>query len=127
MKTTEFFLPSRHDQLPLSVMLLEPEGPPIGIFQISHGMCEHKERYLPLMEFLGSKDYVCIIHDHRGHGQSVYSEEDYGFFYEKGTAGLIQDLAQITHHIRRQYPTLPLYLLGHKMCIRDRCEHVYIT
>ena len=55
MKTTEFFLPSRHDQLPLSVMLLEPEGPPIGIFQISHGMCEHKERYLPLMEFLGSK------------------------------------------------------------------------
>ena len=115
MKITEFFLPSRHDELPLSVMLAEPEAPGVGVFQISHGMCEHKERYLPLMEFLCSKGYLCIIHDHRGHGQSVYSEEDYGYFYEKGAAGLIQDLAQVTRYARKHAPELPLYLLGHSM------------
>ena len=115
MKTTEFFLSSRHDQLPLSVRILEPETPPVGIVQILHGMCEHKERYLPFMEFLGSKGYVCIIHDHRGHGQSIRNTEDYGFFYDKGAAGLIQDAAQINRHIRRQFPGLPIYLLGHSM------------
>lgn len=115
MKTTEFFLPSRHDQLPLSVLILEPVVSPVGIVQILHGMCEHKERYLPFMEFLISKGYVCIIHDHRGHGQSIRSEEDHGFFYEKGAAGLIQDAAQVNRYIGRQFPDLPLYLLGHSM------------
>ena len=115
MKSTECFLSSRHDQLPLSVMTLEPESQPVGVLQISHGMCEHKERYLPLMKLLCSKGYVCVIHDHRGHGQSVRSTEDYGYFYEKGALGLIQDLAQITHYARKQYPALPVYLLGHSM------------
>lgn len=115
MKKTECFIPSRHDRLPLSVMLLEPEDRPVGVVQLSHGMCEHKERYLPLMEYLCSKGYACVIHDHRGHGQSVYCADDYGYFYEKGAAGLIQDLAQITHEARRRYEGLPLFLLGHSM------------
>ena len=39
------------------------------IVQISHGMCEHKERYIDFVNFLSNQGYLCIIHDHRGHGK----------------------------------------------------------
>ena len=40
------------DGLKLSFIYAEPAAAPRGIVQIAHGMCEHKERYIPLMEFL---------------------------------------------------------------------------
>ena len=71
-------LNSFYDGVELSVAVLEPEGAPKGIFQISHGMAEHKERYFPFMEYLAGNGYVCVIHDHRGHGASVKSPEALG-------------------------------------------------
>ena len=55
---------SDFDQLPLDVIVLRPAHPK-GIIQISHGMCEHKERYLDFMEYLYHLGYVCLIHDHQ--------------------------------------------------------------
>ncbi|MCR5313563.1 MAG: lysophospholipase, partial [Bacteroidaceae bacterium] len=62
---------SLSDDIPLSVLVIEPKGrEPIGIFQIVHGMCEHKERYINFMEFMSNKGFICVIHDNRGHGES---------------------------------------------------------
>ena len=81
MSTTErITLNSAFDGLPLSVMLVRPEGEPRCLVQLAHGMCEHKERYQPFMEFLASRGCLCVIHDHRGHGASVRSAEDLGYF-----------------------------------------------
>lgn len=54
------------DGLRLAMLISEPVGEPKGIVQIVHGMCEHKERYIPFMEYLSAHGYVCAIHDHRG-------------------------------------------------------------
>lgn len=63
---------SRVDELKLSAIYMQPDQKPCkGIVQILHGMSEHKERYLPFMEFLAECGYASIIHDHRGHGESV--------------------------------------------------------
>lgn len=35
------------DGLQLSLIYSEPSDAPKGIVQIAHGMCEHKERYIP--------------------------------------------------------------------------------
>ena len=105
---------SDFDQLPLDVIVLRPAHPK-GIIQISHGMCEHKERYLDFMEYLYHLGYVCLIHDHRGHGQSVLKDEDLGYFYQDGDIGIVEDLHQLTLWIHQQYPDLPLYLFGHSM------------
>ena len=43
-----------------------PAVEPRGIIQIVHGMCEHKERYFPLMEFLRDKGFLVVAHDHHG-------------------------------------------------------------
>ena len=50
-----FTVPSEHDRLPLSVTTVLPDRKPEALVQIAHGMAEHKERYLPLMEALAAQ------------------------------------------------------------------------
>jgi len=105
---------SEFDQLPLDVLIMSPSHPK-GIVQIVHGMCEHKERYIDFMEFLNQQGYVCIIHDHRGHGKSIQNKDDLGYFYHNGHIGIVEDVHQLTLMIKKRYPHLPLYLFGHSM------------
>lgn len=117
MQTIEEKIKSKCDGLELSIMITIPEEKQIvkGIFQISHGMAEHKKRYLPFMEFLSSKGYICVIHDHRGHGESIKEEKDLGYFYDKTANYIVEDLHQVTQYIKNKYQDLPVYLFGHSM------------
>ena len=116
MKKTECFtLESARDGLPLSLMLLEPEGEVRALVQLSHGMVEHKERYLPFMRYLAEHGCACVINDHRGHGASVHSADDLGYFYQDGDGALVDDLHQITLWMRTRWPGVPLILFGHSM------------
>ena len=56
---------SLFDGLTLSILILKPKGKIKGIVQIAHGMAEHKERYIPFMEFLNDNWYIAVIHDNR--------------------------------------------------------------
>ncbi len=106
---------SRQDGLKLDVCIMEPKGNPKGIVQISHGMAEHKSRYYPFMEFLTEKGYICVIHDHRGHGKSVKSKEDYGYFYTEDYHYIVEDLFQVTEYVHDLYPDLEITLFSHSM------------
>ena len=64
MKSEEIVIKSQHDDLELGVNLRIPENP-VGIVQIVHGMAEHKERYIPFMEYLAEQGYVVIIQDRK--------------------------------------------------------------
>ena len=111
-----FTLPSNADHLNLSVLTVEPDNAaPCGLLQLAHGMAEHKERYLPFMKFMAEHGYACIINDHRGHGASVKSEKDLGYFYAGGADAVVEDLHQITQYFRGQHPGLKLFLFGHSM------------
>ena len=105
---------SHHDNLKLSALSVCPEHPK-AVVQLAHGMCEHKERYLPFMRFLAENGYAAFIHDHRGHGESVLDKGDLGYFYDGGARALIDDMHLITEHIQSVYPSLPLALFGHSM------------
>lgn len=116
MPTTEFItLNSEFDGLPLSLMVVRPEGEVRGLVQLAHGMCEHKERYLPFMTYLAERGCLCVINDHRGHGASVRSPQDWGYFYKDGDEGVVQDLHQITLWLRERNPGRKLILFGHSM------------
>lgn len=101
--------------LALTITIPDEDIPVKGIVQISHGMAEHKERYYPFMEFLADNGYIGVINDHRGHGDSVKSEEDLGYFYDENGKYIVEDLHQITKEIKKEYPDLPVYLFGHSM------------
>ena len=115
IKKYESAICSWQDGLELSLLWLEPETEPKGILQISHGMSEYKERYLPFMEYLAKRGYICAIHDHRGHGKSVKYKSDLGYMYGGKEVALVEDLHQVTSWLKERYPGLPLYLLGHSM------------
>ncbi len=116
MKIRNTTIISRVDRLPLSVMVVTPEGEPWCLVQIVHGMCEFKERYLPFMEYLADRGIASVIHDHRGHGQSVYGERDLGYMYGGGSRALVQDTRLVTARLRRKYgKKLPLAIVGHSM------------
>lgn len=111
---TRFKLISRFDGTCLSGICVAPLQPH-GILQLAHGMAEHKERYLPFMEYMAERGFVCFLHDHRGHGGSVTTAGELGYFGRNGAEGVVRDLHQAVEYAKEQYPGLPLYLFGHSM------------
>lgn len=125
-----FVISSAQDGMPLEGMMVIPSHPR-AILQIAHGMCEHKERYLPFMRYMAERGYLCVIHDHRGHGASrrgaVSTDADkvlgkkqdipagLGYFGKGGGRFLVRDLHQITRIIKKQYQGLPYFMMGHSM------------
>lgn len=110
-------LTSNVDGLELSVLVTRPEDAQNvrGVVQLVHGMAEYKERYLPLMEYLADRGIACVIHDHRGHGESMRAEGDKGFLYGTGGDGLVADTALVSDYAQKRFPGLPLVLFGHSM------------
>ena len=113
MQTDSFFLDSDFDGVRLSVLTVCPENPRFCL-QITHGMAEHKRRYIPFMEYIASVGGACIISDMRGHGETS-NPADYGYFGENGVEATLSDLHQIGLVLRQKYPGLPMILFGHSM------------
>lgn len=108
---------SEYDSIPISIIhSVKSAEKPKAIVQIVHGMCEHKERYLDFMTFLAEKGYYCIIHDHRGHGESVKSAEDLGYFYTGGYRAMVEDTKAVSVFAKKDCgEDIPFFLLGHSM------------
>ena len=83
---------------------------------ITHGMQEHAQRYDEFAEFLNKNAYVVFAHDQRGHGKTAGSVENLGFFAEKnGWQKVTDDLSELVKISKKEYPNLPVFLLGHSM------------
>ena len=67
------------------------------------------------MEYLSNNGYVCVINDHRGHGNSVKDKKDLGYFYTEDTNFIIDDLHDVTKYIKEKYSNQKLYLFSHSM------------
>lgn len=109
------YLDASADGLQLATAVIKPSGRTTGVLQVAHGMCDHKERYYPFMQYMAQHGYVCVVHDHRGHGESVKSPTDLGYMYSGGWRAMVDDLHIVNQWIHRQYSTLPIFLLGHSM------------
>lgn len=107
-------IPSYDQQEMLSTLVCMPNNVK-AIIQFSHGMAEHKERYVPFMHYLNAHGYGCVIHDHRGHGDSVKTMDDFGHFNDKTYSYIIEDLHVITQFIKKTYPGIPVYMYAHSM------------
>lgn len=87
-----------------------------GVISIVHGMAEHTDRYIDIAKYLCSKGYAVYMHDHAGHGKSVKSEDDLGFFCkENGSEKIVDDIKKLTEIIKKDFPGKPVILWGHSM------------
>ena len=93
-----------------------PSLPIKGIIQVVHGMNEYIERYNNFMSFFAEKGYIVVGHDHLGHGKTALNDRELGYFSQKnGWSHLCDDVKSITEFVKKDYPTLPIYLFGRSM------------
>lgn len=88
----------------------KPSGTPKALIFMSHGAGEHCGRYDELAQMLKGLDMLVFAHDHVGHGQSEGERmvvSDFQVF--------VRDLLQHVDTIQKDYPEVPIFLLGHSM------------
>ena len=113
---TDFTLPSCVPGRTLHAFRCVPEGRVRAVLQLSHGMVEFIDRYKPLAEHLAGQGILVTGHDHLGHGGSIRTKDDYGFFAQPdGNRAVLNDLHAMTVLTKQLYPGVPYFLLGHSM------------
>jgi alpha-beta hydrolase superfamily lysophospholipase len=112
---TEFTFPSASGLCDIHAASYLPEGTPKAIFQISHGMAEHFERYEKFIEVLVDAGLAVYTNDHIGHGKSVASEDDKGYFGKQSWHNMIADCHTLYEKAHAAYPDLPYFFFGHSM------------
>ncbi len=91
-----------------------PEGEVQGIVQICHGMVEFIDRYEEFAEYLNERNILVVGHDLLGHGDTAVKKEDLGFFSNWGGNGkLVSDIFRLKGIVKRDYPSVPYFMLGH--------------
>ena len=121
----DFTLPSCQPGRTLHAFRCVPEGEVRAVLQLSHGMVEFIDRYKPLAENLAARGILVTGNDHLGHGGSIRTKEDYGYFGEPdGNRALLEDLHAVTTLTKQLYPGVPYFLLGHSM--GGRAVSVYL-
>ncbi len=117
MTRTDFSLLSGDGKTTLHGIAWRPDGEPKAIVQISHGMIEYVARYHDFAVYLADQGFLVAGCDHLGHGKSVGSEADWGFFHDTAhpEVTVVTDLHAISERLRAEHPQLPFFLLGHSM------------
>ncbi|KAF6303050.1 monoglyceride lipase [Rhinolophus ferrumequinum] len=88
----------------------KPEGTPKALIFVSHGAGEHCGRYDELAQMLVGLELLVFAHDHVGHGQSEGERMVVSDFHV-----FIRDVLQHVDTVQKDYPGLPVFLLGHSM------------
>lgn len=92
-----------------------PDGNPVCIVQIVHGMAEYIERYEEFAFFLSEHNVITVGEDHLGHGKSMGNNPP-GYFCEREPdTVVVENVHMLKDMIREDYPDLPYVILGHSM------------
>ena len=112
----EFYFPSSDGKTSIHAVEWAPEGKPIGVYQIAHGVAEYALRYAPFAEFLCGRGFVVVANDHIGHGLSIAEGAAPLYFGETdGWTHVVDDMAALRRQTELNYPGLPYFLMGHSM------------
>ena len=100
----EFYYTSRDSVTKIHAIEWIPDGEVKGILQICHGMVEYIDRYDEFAKFMSGHGYYVVGHDHLGHGKSIQTEADLGYFDErKGNQYVIGDIYQLQEMTKKKY------------------------
>lgn len=113
----EFYYPSSGGAHQVNARVWTPEGdePPRGVVQIVHGIAEHIGRYDAFADFLTEQGFVVCGEDHLGHGKTAKSGTRGYFAPENGWKHVVEDIRHLHELMRKQYPKIPYFMLGHSM------------
>lgn len=112
----DFYFNSSTGKNKIHARMCVPDTEPRAIVQIIHGIAEYIDRYDEFMSFLADNGIIAVGTDHLGHGKSIESEEQTGFFaYENGWDYTVRDEEVLRLAMHENYPELPIIVFGHSM------------
>ena len=112
----DFYFNSSTGKNKIHARMCVPDTEPRAIVQIIHGIAEYIDRYDEFMSFLADNGIIAVGTDHLGHGKSIESEEQTGFFaYENGWDYAVRDEEVLRLVMHENYPELPIIVFGHSM------------
>ena len=112
----DFYFNSSTGKNKIHARMCVPDAEPRAIVQIIHGIAEYIERYDEFMSFLADNGIIAVGTDHLGHGKSIESEEQTGFFaYDNGWDYVVRDEEVLRLAMHENYPELPIIVFGHSM------------
>lgn len=115
MRKEEFYFDSYCNTNKIHAVKWVPEGTPLCIIQVVHGMSEYIERYEEFAAFLTEKNIMLVGEDHLGHGKSVGSNP-LGYFCEKDPDKvLVENVRKLKDIVKKEYPNVPYVIFGHSM------------
>ena len=114
VRKEELTYKSRDRQSTIHAIKWIPEGQPVALLQIIHGMQEYIDRYDEFARYLAEKGILVMGNDHLGHGKSVTGNGTYGFFCKDDPATvLVRDAHRLKKTVQEEYPGVPVFILGH--------------
>lgn len=116
MTRSEFYYDSADGKTKVHALKWIPDSEIKAVLQISHGMLEHIERYDDFAAFMAEQGILIVGNDHLGHGNSIVSKENRGYFHENdGYKVLLDDMHTLLNIIKRENQNIPYFILGHSM------------
>lgn len=114
----EFLSSDGHTQI--NTVIWHPDNKkfkePLAVLQLVHGMVDYIERYEELAVYMAERGFLVAGNDHLGHGESVSTEQDYGFFDDKRPEDvLVLDMHRLTRILKKRYSGIPVFMAGHSM------------
>lgn len=94
---------------------VDPSQTPKGVVQLTHGYCEHIQRYDDLARYLASNGYVVVGQDHLGHGLTGTENNSFGITPDDGAEAMVNDMHKLMEMTKAKYPGLPYIVYGHSM------------
>ena len=80
MKREDFYFLSSDGKTNIHGVIHIPDGEIKGVLQITHGMVDYIDRYSDFAASLAAQGILVAGHDHLGHGESICTKDDYGYF-----------------------------------------------
>lgn len=118
MVKNEFYFPSASGLANIHAASYTPDNKDDikAILQIAHGMAEHIERYEKFAEYLTCLGIAVYTNDHIGHGKSISSRDELGYFGKKdGWMNFVEDCHTLTEKAKAENPGKPYVFFGHSM------------
>ena len=94
----------------------DPKSPVKATLLIVHGMADHSGRYQKFAQFLADNGIAVATYDQLGHGRTIKSREELGFFaLQHPMQSLLKDVIIMADRLKARHPSVPHFILGHSM------------
>ena len=110
MKKEKIILKNDQESRTIYGSVWVPEGKPVAVLQLIHGMTEYIDRYDEFATYFTNLGYLVCGFDLESHGRAAH-QEIHGLYIDHWN-NLIEDVELFRSEMHHQYPEIPYVMLG---------------